>query len=111
MVLCLNVLNKELLTLRNLFVVTKKFLKVKFDCISISNSRNLKRPELIIKTVEYIDYIFSGNQNKWETTLDKGTICAKNITCVRGFLHNLYSFEPLLHSGSRWLKTAKNKFT
>ena len=33
MVLWLNVWNKELLTLRNFFVVTKKFLKAKFDCI------------------------------------------------------------------------------
>ena len=34
MVLWLNVWNKELLTLRNFFVVTKKFLKAKFDCNS-----------------------------------------------------------------------------
>jgi len=34
-----------------------------------------------------------------------------HITCVRGFLHNLYSFEPSLHSGSKWLKPAKNNFT
>jgi hypothetical protein len=33
LVLWLNVWNKELLTLRNFFVVTKKFLKAKFDCI------------------------------------------------------------------------------
>ena len=32
MVLWLNVWNKELLTLKNFFVVTKKFLKAKFDC-------------------------------------------------------------------------------
>ena len=32
MVLWLNVWNKELLTLRNSFVVIKKFLKAKFDC-------------------------------------------------------------------------------
>ena len=32
MVLWLNVWNKELFTLRNFFGVTKKFLKVKFDC-------------------------------------------------------------------------------
>ena len=33
MVLWLSVWNKELLTLRNFFVATKKFLKAKFDCI------------------------------------------------------------------------------
>ena len=32
-VLWWNVWNKELLTLRNFFVATKKFLKAKFDCI------------------------------------------------------------------------------
>merc|ERR1719464_958806 len=94
-----------------LFIFFWKSLMNYFSTISISNSRSLKRPELIIKTIEYIDYSFSGNQNKWETTFDKGTICAKNITCVRGFLHNLYSFEPSLHSGSKWLNPTKNKFT
>ena len=34
MVLWLNVCNKELLTLRNFLVTTKKFLKAKFDCIN-----------------------------------------------------------------------------
>ena len=37
MVLWLNVWNKELLTLRNLFVVTKMFLKANFDCTSSEN--------------------------------------------------------------------------
>ena len=36
MVLWLNVWNKELLSLRNFFVVTKKFLKAKFDCTNHS---------------------------------------------------------------------------
>ena len=33
----LNDWNKELLTLRNFFVVTKNFLKAKFDCTSKLN--------------------------------------------------------------------------
>ena len=41
MLLWLNVWNKELLTLRNFFVVTKKFLKAKFDCNTFCNYLNL----------------------------------------------------------------------
>ena len=40
MVLWLNVWNKELLTLRNFFVVNKKFLKAKFDCTSWDQNWN-----------------------------------------------------------------------
>ena len=37
------------------------------------------------KTIEYMDFIFSGNQNKWETKFDKGTICATYYLCQRFF--------------------------
>lgn len=46
-----------------------------FEKIPNSNSRSLKKRQgLLMETREYIDYIFSENQNYWETTFDKGTI-------------------------------------
>ena len=55
MVFWSNSLNKELLTLRNHFVVTKKFLKAKFDCIWIVL--------LTEKWQIYIKFIYTRAQN------------------------------------------------
>ena len=47
MVLWLNVWNKEILTLRNFVVVTKKFLKAKFDCTMFFLPNKLYRREAL----------------------------------------------------------------
>ena len=51
MILWLNVWNKEILTLRNFFVVTKKFLKAKFDYSTLSRFEYYMKSNHIISMV------------------------------------------------------------
>ena len=87
MVLCLNVWNKELLTFRNFFVVTKKFLKAKFDCncrlcirnyllyvsISIKVSQTFKREKIY-----YLSFLCSTQTNNDLFSLFRKTPCKRS---------------------------------
>ena len=105
MVFWSNSLNKELLTLRNHFVVTKKFLKAKFDCTSVTKFW-LKRTLSSLNTHSYIKRFLVVFMSKTNTKLIFWTLHCSDLKKKRedGWKQqkiNTYSKKMALYSKTR----------
>ena len=101
MVLWSDILNKELLTLRNFFVVTKKFLKAKFDWFDNDKRSKLFILNVLLRTLILLTSLLLLDGflllNKWGSKLQKYFFKTCRITFLKWAFSQYDIFAILYH--------------